>query len=380
MADFFSKKILLWREATKGVTPGTIAKAYRVTALNFSLAETQKTETNPTLGNGGQASRTDYGASDFAGNVECKYTGGIMPILATHIIGTPVKTDAATATWALSTVTVAGNMVKSVAGTTTLVCKTGGTTGLTEPSYVGKVDGDTITDGTVVWVYRTVVLKKYVGSLTPCLETMGVESWVETSCGGAPETFKERYTGVFFNSMEFAKSGGNVIHKYSIPAVAMGRVDSANALWAEAVITSEVTIVDKAFGYDDLKVTIGGVEPTAANAFRMTINRNTALEMGVAVGERIDNTPIVTVDGELTLKFTVAQYTALYNNPEKAVVLTFSSVNGDKGIFTFAAVENLRSPLTYSTDKPIYLTTKLNAVGDSTTATVSYEVISPTDW
>jgi hypothetical protein len=380
MADFFSKKIVLWREATKGVTPGTIAKAYRVTALNISLAETQKTETNPTLGNGGQASRTDYGASDFAGNLECKYTAGIMPILATHIIGTPVKTDAASGIWKASTVYTAGNIVNSVDGTKSLVCKVGGTTGTTEPVYAGLVDGATITDGTVVWVYRNKPLKKYVGSLSPCLETVGVESWVETGCATVTETFKERFTGVFFNSMEFSKSGGAVIHKYSIPAVAMGRVDSADTAWVEATITSEEQIVDRAFGYDDLKVLIGGVEPVAANAFRMTINRNTALEMGVAIDERIDNTPIVTVDGEVTLKFTPAQYSNVYNNPEKEVVLSFTSVNGDKGMFRFPAVENLRSPLTYATDRPIYLTSKLNAVGDSAVKTVTYEVISTTDW
>ena len=35
--NFFSKKLLLWAETTKGVTPTTIAKAYSTTALSFSL-------------------------------------------------------------------------------------------------------------------------------------------------------------------------------------------------------------------------------------------------------------------------------------------------------------------------------------------------------
>jgi hypothetical protein len=377
--NFFSKKLLLWREATKGVTPATIAKAYSLTALSFSLTETQKTEQNPALGNGGQGSATDFGASDYAGNVECKYTGGIMPILVNHVIGTATKTDATASTWTATTVTTAGNMVNSVAGTASLVCKTAGTTGATEPSYVGKVDGDLITDGTVVWTYRSAKLKKYVGTLSPCLETLGVEMQSETGCGTVV-SFKERFTGVFLNSLEIAKSGGNVVYKYSIPAIAMGHTDSAQTGFTSPTITSELAIVDNSFGYDDATITIGGVEPTNANSFRITINRNTGLEYGVKVGERIDNTPIVTVDGELKLKMTLEQYTALYANPTKAIVVTLSKVNGDKAMFTFANTETMRSPLEYATDKPIYLTSKLNAKGSAAVSTVSYEVISTTDW
>lgn len=379
--NFFSKKLTLWKETTKGVTPTTIAKAYSVTALSFSLAETQKTETNPTLGNGGQGSATDFGASDYAGNVECKYTGGIMPILVNHTIGKATKVDVSSASWVMNTVTAVGDVVNGA--TYSLVCKTAGTTGATLPTAIATaIEGQLITDGTVVWVYRAAVLKKYTGSLNPCLETIGLQMESQTGCEASPVTFSERYKGVFFNSLELAKSGGNVIYKYSVPVVAMGRSDSNQGLTAHPAltITSESAIVDNAYGYDDATVTIGGVQPVNANAFRITINRNTALDMGVAVGERIDNTPIVTVDGELTLKFTVEQYAAVYDNPSKEVIVTFSKVNGDFAKFTFPSVETMRSPLTYATDKPIYLTVKLNAKGDSTTATCSYECHSTTDW
>jgi len=380
--NFFSKKLLLWPEATKGVTPATIAKAYSVTSLSYSMNETQKTETNPVLGNGGQGSATDFGASDYAGNIECKYTGGIMPILVNHIIGKAVKTDASAVAWVLSTVTTVGTIINTVAGTASLVCKTAGTTGTTEPVYVGLVDGALITDGTVVWTYRSAKLKKYVGALSPCLETIGIEMESQTGCELTPVTFTERFKGVFLNSLELSKSGGNVIYKYSIPAIAMGRSDSTQGVVVHPalVVTAESAIIDNAYGYDDCVITIGGIEPVNSNAFRLTVNRNTSLEMGVKVGERIDNTPIVTVDGEMTLKFTVEQYTALYANASKAVVATFSKVNGDKVVFTFPNVENLRSPLTYAVDKPIYLTSKLNAKGSSAVATVSYECFSTTDW
>lgn len=375
--NFFTKKILIWREATKGVTPTTITQAYSITALSFSLVENQKTESNPALGNGGQPVAMDMGGSDFAGNIECKYTGGIMPILANQIIGVATKTNASSASWVTATVTIAGAIINGA--TYSLVCKVGGTTGATAPVVTSAVEGDIIVDGTVTWVYRASILKKYVGSMSPCLETVGVEIQSETGCGTLA-TFKERFTGVFFNSLEISKAAGNVIYKYSVPAIAMGKTDSTKATFAPLIITTESKIVDNSFGYDDVKVTIGGVEPENAKSFKITLNRNTALEYGIKQGQKIDNTPIPTLDGELVLKFTVEQYAALYDNPSKAVVVLMSKVNGDSLTLTFPTVETLRAPATYATNEPIYLTTKLSGYGSSAQAAVSYECISTTDW
>lgn len=380
--NFSSKKLTLWRETTKGVTPATIAKAYSTTALSFSLMETQKTEKNPTLGNGGQGSATDFGGSDYAGNVEVKYTGGIMPILVTHVIGTPVKTDAVAIGWTLNTVTTAGTIINSVSGLYSLVCKVAGTTGATEPVYTGLTDGASIVDGSVTWIYRSAKLKSYAGSLSPCLETLGLQMESQTGCDVTPVTFTERYNGVFLNSMEISKSGGNVIYKYSIPVVSMSRSDSTQGIVAHPalVVTSESAIVDNAFGYDEAVVTIGGVEPVNCNSFKITINRNTALEYGIAVNTKIDNTPIVDVSGEFTLKFTVEKYAELYANASKRVIVTLSKSNGDSLVLTLPSVEQLRAPITYATDKPIYLTAKINAVGSAATPTVSYVARSTTNW
>ena len=378
--NYGSKKLLLWKETTKGVTPATIANAYSVKMLNFSLAESQKKETNPMLGNGGQASSTDYGSSDYSGNVECKYTGGIMPILLHHIVGAGTKTDATADAYAISTAYIAGDIVNGVVNSAySFVCKTAGTTGGTEPTITTEVDGDEITDGTVVWILRT-KLKGYTGSLKPCLETLGIESISETGCEVTPVTFKERYNGVFLNSFEIAKSNGTIIYKYSLPAIAMNRIDSENADFTEATITTETEIVDNAFGFDDLTMTVGGVELDHVRSFRLTVNRNTTVEDGSKKGEKIDNTPIPTVDGEIMIKFSKEQYTEAYNNTAKGIVMTFGKVNGDATVLTFPRVELQRSPLTYSTNEPIYISIPLNAYGDSTTATMSYSCVSATDY
>jgi len=378
--NFMTKKILVWKETTKGVLPSPIATAFAVTALSFSIAETQKTENTPVLGNGGQPAKTDFGSSDWAGNVEVKLTGGLMPIIADRVIGAATKTDATGTAWAASTVTTAGAIVNSVAGTASLVCKTAGTTGATEPSYAGKVDGDLITDGTVVWVYRDAKLKKYVGSLASCLGTIGVEIQSESTCDGATVSFKERFTGVFINGFEITKANGTIVYKYSLPTVAMLGKNNTQSGWVDATVTSEKLILDRSFGFNECTVTVGGTEPVGANNFRVAINRNTAFEDAVKVGERIDNTPIATVDGELKLKFTKEQYAEFYENPDKAVTVTMLKTNGDKMLLTFPLTQTLRPPVEYMTDKPIYMTVKLSPYGTASQSAVSYEVISTTDW
>ena len=377
--NFFSKKILIWKETEKGVTPATISKAYSTKVLSYSLAETQKTEKNPLLGNGGQASGTDFGTSDYAGNIDCKYTGGIMPILLNHIIGKATKTDANGGAWGSATVYAVGDIVAHSNTTNDLVCFTAGTSDTSEPDVSSSNDGDKVTDGTVVWVVRP-KLYSYTGSSQQCLETVGIEHQIQTGCEVTPVNFKERFTGVFFNSLELKKASGDIVYKYSLPAVAMGKIDSEQDDYTDLTITSEESIVDNAFGFDDLTITVGGSEVSNASNLMLTVNRNTTLVDGIKKGEKIDNTPIMEVSGDMRVKFTIEQYTEAYDNSSKAVVMTFAKTNGDKFVVTLPSVELLRSPLSYSTDEPIYLTIPLNAKGDENTATLSYSCISATNW
>ena len=133
--NFFSEKFSLYKETEKGVVPASV-DTFVIKQLAFSLAEEQQKETNPQLGAGGQASKTDYGTSSFAGNMECKYTGGIMPILLNHVVGKATKTDATVDVWATAIVQAVGDIVNHSDGLHSLVVKSvsgTGTTGATEP-------------------------------------------------------------------------------------------------------------------------------------------------------------------------------------------------------------------------------------------------------
>ncbi len=388
--NFFSEKFSLYKESVKGEVPAT-ANTFLIRKLAFSLAEEQAKETNPTLGSGGQAPKSDYGTSSFAGNMECKYTGGIMPILLNHIVGKGIKTNASTDAWTTATAYAVGDIVNHSDGLHSLVVKSvsgTGTSAATEPdlsAYITAVagDGDTIIDNPganqITWTIRP-LLKQYVGGLESCLETFGLESEIKTGCSVAPVTFKERFGGLFMNSLEINKSGGTVIYKYSVPIVGMNRTDTTKTDYVALTVGTEVAIPDNAFGFDELTVSVAGTVPKDARTFRMMINRNTALEDAVEQGKKVDNTPIPTVDGEVSLKFTVEEYTAAYENADRTVVLTMAKPNGDKVEFTFPRVEFQRSPLTYDVNEPVYLTIPLNAYGDSTQKTVTYSCISATDY
>jgi hypothetical protein len=375
--NFSTKKFLIWKEVEKGVIPSGSFNAYSTTLLNYSVAEDQAKSTNPTLGNGGQGSTTDYGTSSFAGNIEVKYSSSIMPIMVTHTIGAGTREDLTTSAWEDETIYTAGQVV-NVGITHSLVCKKGGTSGLTTPVLTGLVDSDTVEDGTVVWYVRVGKLQKYEGGLRQCLTTFGMEMQSETGCDDTPEVFTERYLGVYINGFEIAKQDGTIIYQYSVPALASSKIDSEQEGFADLTPASEIVLKDNAYGYDDLEIKIGGVLIPNARSFRMTINRNTAVVNSINKNEKIDNTPIPTVDGELQVKFTRELYKEVYNNPKKEVVATFSKPNGDKAVFSFPAVEFHRSPLSYTTNEPIYMTIPLNATGSSTVKTVNYEVHSTT--
>jgi len=362
--------------------------------INLSVKDTQKTEVNPNLSAGGQASKKDRGSSDFAGNMECKMMGDIMPFIATHVLGSPTaKTDVTAEAWVtlteyevFSPYTLLGDILAHTDTTHDLVCKVAGASGATEPDMSGLSSGDTIVDGTVTWIVRG-KLKKYVGESEPCIPTFGAEYSSSAGCG-ASSTFKKRFEGNFLNSYEIAKANGTIIHKYSLPVVAMKGADNVagnpdgsdfESIKDEAGYT-EADMNELPFGYDDLMVQFDDLEPVNGRNFRMMINRNVSLEDATEQFTKISNIPQMTVDGEIQLKFTKEQYLSAYNNEASVIKALFGKVNGDVAQFTFNNVERDRVDPDFTTNEPAYLTIPLTADGDSTTATISYTIYSEVDY
>ncbi len=387
--NFQFTDLVVYKETTENTIPANPKGLVVSGVINCTLKDTQKTETSPTLSAGGQASKKDRGSSDFAGNIECKTMGDIMPFVVTHVLGDATKTNVTAEAWVTLTLyapfnpyTLVGDILAHTDGIHDLVCKVGGTSGATIPSMVGLSSGDTIVDGTVTWIVRN-KLKKYVGESEPCLKTFGAEFSADAGCGSA-STFKKRFGGNFLNSYEISKASGTIIHKYSLPVVAMSGtdnvVDTAFASIKDAVGYTSQTLQELPFKYDDLMVQVGGVEPVNGRSFRMMVNRNVALVDAVAQNIKVSNIPQMTVEGEISLKFTKEQYLSAYNNDSAVVKALFGKINGDIAHFTFNYVEKDRVDPDFSTNEPAYLTIPLTASGDNVTKTISYTVYSETDY
>ena len=387
-------ELVVYKESAENVIPSNPSALVVAGLINCTVKDTQKTETNPVLSAGGQSSKKDRGTSDFAGNMECKMIGDVMPFIVTHVLGAATKTDVTAVAWVTITAydvfdpyALTGDILAHTDGTHNLVCKVAGTSGGTEPDLSGLSSGDTIVDGTVTWIVRG-IMKKYVGQTEPCLETFGAEYASTSGCDGGAQTFIKRFQGNFLNSYEISKSNGTIIHKYSLPVVAMSGADnvvgnpdgSAFASIKDEVGYTSQTMNDLPFGYDDLKVQIGGAEPVNGRNFMMSINRNVALEDATKQFTKVSNIPQMEVSGEIQLKFTKEQYLAAYENESAVVNANFGKANGDLAHFTFNYVEKDRVDPDFSTNEPAYLTIPLTASGDNTTPTINYTVYSEVDY
>ena len=82
-----SNKVLIFKETIAGETPSPIATGYLLSTLSQDFDRNQRTETNTLLSNNGQASKTDTGGEDPAGNLELKCTPDWDVLKANFILG-----------------------------------------------------------------------------------------------------------------------------------------------------------------------------------------------------------------------------------------------------------------------------------------------------
>ena len=393
--NFRLTELRLYKEDTANVIPANPKTLLVDGLINFNVKETQKTEVNTKLNAGGQGSKKDRGSSDFAGNLECKTTGDLMPFIVTHVMGTPDSVvSAATDAWTTLTAyakfekhTLAGDIV-SLPGTPAyfLVCKKAGTTGATEPvpTKVGEI---IITDGDAVWEARKPIWK-YEGSTQSCMSSFGVEGVSTSGCSLTPDTFSKRFEGNYLNSYEFSKSNGTVIHKYAMPVMGSSAVDSVIGNQDGSAFTSivdetgwtDVVTEDKAFQYDDLMIQFDDLEPVDARDFTMSINRNVTLDDALEIGTKVYDNATMVVEGSYSLKFTKEQYEKSYNSTAQVLKVLYGNDSGAVAHFTMPNVEADRVDPDFTTDKVHYMTPSLTASGDNTSHTISYVVYSEVDY
>ena len=386
-SNYSLKEVAFIKETTPGVFQ-TTPKLYKLGVMGFALAPTQKTEQNTELGQDGQATAMDTGSLDIAGNLNMKSKTGLMPILLHSVVGKSTKVDATTDDWTAATVYIgpadkysAGQMVNHSDGLHTLVVKsvTGtGTSGSVEPDISALNEYDSIVDNKVTWIVRK-KLYKHTGTSDIDMQSLGVYAKSNTAQGGGVD-FEQYFTGMFLNSISFAKASGTIVYKQDVPTVGLNYRDNTQLDWVPLVPSGTVEIEDKSFSFNDMKVTIDGAEPEKASEFNLTLNRNVAVEDEVKQGSKDYNVPVMTMDGNLKLKFTKEKWAEVYDNPTKDLVITYANRSGDKISLTFPSVKTMLGTKETTTDKYDYITVPLSASGSASQKTLSYETITSTDW
>ena len=386
-SNYSLKEVAFIKETTPGVFQ-TTPKLYKLGVMGFALAPTQKTEQNTELGQDGQATAMDTGSLDIAGNLNMKSKTGLMPILLHSVVGKSTKVDATTDDWTAATVYIgpadkysAGQMVNHSNGTHTLVVKsvTGtGTSGAVEPDISALNEYDSVVDNEVTWIVRK-KLYKHTGTSDIDMQSLGVYAKSNTAQGGGVD-FEQYFTGMFLNSISFAKASGTIVYKQDVPTVGLNYRDNTQLDWQVLVPSGTVEIEDKSFSFNDMKVTINGVEPEKASEFNLTLNRNVTVEDEVKQGSKDYNVPVMTMDGNLKLKFTKEKWAEVYDNPTKELVITYANRSGDKISLTFPSVKTMLGTKETTTDKYDYITVPLSASGSASQKTLSYETITSTDW
>ena len=386
-SNYSLKEVAFIKETTPGVFQ-TTPKLYKLGVMGFALAPTQKTEQNTELGQDGQATAMDTGSLDFAGNLNMKSKTGLMPILLHSVVGKSTKVDATTDDWTAATVYIgpadkfsAGQMVNHSDGLHTLVVKSvsgAGTSGAVEPDISGLKEYDSVADNEVTWIVRK-KLYKHTGTSDIDMQSLGVYAKSNTAQGGGVN-FEQYFTGMFLNSISFAKASGTIVYKQDVPTVGLNYRDNTQLDWQTLVPSGIVEIEDKSFSFNDMKVTIAGVEPEKASEFNLTLNRNVTVEDEVKQGSKDYNVPVMTMDGNLKLKFTKEKWAEVYDNPTKDLVITYANRSGDKISLTFPSVKTMLGTKETTTDKYDYITVPLSASGSASQKTLSYETITSTDW
>ena len=386
-SNYSLKEVAFIKETTPGVFQ-TTPKLYKLGVMGFALAPAQKTEQNTELGQDGQATAMDTGSLDIAGNLNMKSKTGLMPILLHSVVGKSTKVDATTDDWTAATVYIgpadkysAGQMVNHSDGLHTLVVKSvsgAGTSGAVEPDISGLKEYDSVADNEVTWIVRK-KLYKHTGTSDIDMQSLGVYAKSNTAQGGGVD-FEQYFTGMFLNSISFAKASGTIVYKQDVPTVGLNYRDNTQLDWVPLVPSETVEIEDKSFSFNDMKVTIAGVEPEKASEFNLTLNRNVTVEDEVKQGSKDYNVPVMTMDGNLKLKFTKEKWAEVYDNPTKKLVITYANRSGDKISLTFLNVKTMLGTKETTTDKYDYITVPLSASGSANQKTLSYETITSTDW
>lgn len=257
-------------------------KLFRIPVENNTLTGKTSQETKQYMGTRKGQPPTD-GTRSVEGSLDVPISADNAPFFMYHALGKQVSKDPATTdVWMAATAVVAGEIVNHSNTLHSLYCRTGGTTGATEPdlsAYTTAQMGreEMILDNGVVWVIYP-KLWKYVFTEGECLPPFLVENKVADACNGAGAIY-ERFGGLRSVSLPIGFAGDNItVLSASFPVLGADYASSDEVGFQDiATIQNLIPIVDlmaENFSKQDLTITFNGATTTSIEAidFSMTID------------------------------------------------------------------------------------------------------------
>lgn len=253
-------------------------KLFRIPVENNTLTGKTSQETKQYMGTRKGQPPTD-GTRSVEGSLEVPISADNAPFFMYHVLGKQVsKAAASTNTWTAATAVVAGEIVNHSNTLHSLYCRTGGTTGGTEPDLSAYTTAQmgrdlTIVDNGVVWVIYP-KLWKYVFTEGECLPPFLVENKIADACSGAAAIY-ERFGGLRPQSIPIGFTGDDItVLNASIPVMGADYASSDEVGFQDIATIKTLTPIDlvaENFSKQDLTITFNGATTTSIEAIDLSM-------------------------------------------------------------------------------------------------------------
>lgn len=377
---FLTKKILLVKEATAGVIPAN-PKCIEFLSESFDFKETQSSEDINLLGSGGDASPMSFGASTYSGSVGLVASVDNMPIIMTHIAGTPLTAINATteAYPATATAVAVGDIFNHSDGKHSLTCTVAGTTSGTPPTLEANPLDDRekkIVDGTATFIAMP-LLKTYTFERKQNLPSFTIEYELEDAIG---TKFYKRFSNVRMNAMPMGMTGGTISLKISGDFLGAIATDSTKSDWDTNLAAKSGAVIIPQFkgfySYEDCTVKVDNVALCGIESINLDITRNVTVDNAINKC-KIADIGITSVKGNMNRVFTIEDYQAFREHTDFTVEFDFAKSNGCGLNVFYPHVKPMLADPAQTIDKQAYLSTELSAYGTAANQSFSATITAP---
>ena len=253
-------------------------KIWEIPVENNTLTGKRAQETRQYMGTR-KGQPPSSGATSVEGSLEVPISADNAPFLFYHALGQQVsKTAATTNAWATGVAVVTGDIVNHSNGLHTLYCRTGGTTGATEPdlsAYTTAQMGreEVINDNGVVWVIYP-KLWDYVFTEGECLPPFAVENKIADACSGASAIY-ERFGGLRMQSIPIGFAGDDITTLVASMPMLGAKYASSDEPGFQDIATlkalTPIELIAENFSKQNLVLTFNGATTTSLEALNMSM-------------------------------------------------------------------------------------------------------------